>query len=273
MMERRALLLTALTLVVGCGSAARAQTLPSPRGGERDVGLAAPSEGRGACPEGLVGWWRFEEVAGMVRDECGRHHGTAAGSGVERGVPGRHGHAIEFNGTDGYVVVEGAPDLDFLTAGTIDLWVRVPAARPIQEGRLQAWPVGSTVSRGTGNNDNNVPQNTSCGNLQTIFSRDDGSGSTNVTSDCELLPDLVWTHIAVVNDGGRVRLYQDAVLVRETEGGSLGPIVGDLYIGRRSQGLFPLTGALDELRWWTVARTQAEVCEDAGGRWAGSCVL
>jgi hypothetical protein len=48
----------------------------------------------------------------------------------------------------------------------------------------------------------------------------------------------------------------------------------DLYIGRRQQGVFALNGELDEVKWWTIVRTPAEICTDAGGTVQGStCVL
>lgn len=218
----------------------------------------------GTCPSGLAAWYRFEDTSGAVLDECGGHHGLPGGSGYTRGVSGRYGSAIEFHGSDGHVVVPASSALDFASAATIELWVRVDTTG-----------VGSTVSRGTGNNDDNVLMNTSCWNMQTIFSRSSsGGGTTNVTSACDALPVGGWAHIAVVNDGAELRLYIDGALVLTQPGGLMGPMSSDLYIGRRSQGIFPFDGAIDDIKWWTIARTQPEICADAGGTWTGSsCTL
>ena len=41
-------------------------------------------------------------------------------------------------------------------------------------------------------------------------------------------------------------------------------------IGRREQGIFPFRGVIDEIKWWTIGRSQEEICEDAGGVWNGA---
>ena len=95
-----------------------------------------------------------------------------------------------------------------------------------------------------------------------------------MTSACDTLPVGTWAHVAVVNDGSTLRLYVNGALDSEQSGGFLGPLSTDLYIGRRQQGIFALDGGIDELKWWTVARTQPEICADAGGSWTGSsCAL
>jgi hypothetical protein len=168
-------------------------------------------------------------------------------------MPGKIGLGISFDGSSGYVVVPAAPSLDMLTGGTIELWVSLNDLNG----------VGSTVSRGTGNNDDNVLMNSSCGNMQTIFTM--AGMTTNVTSSCGVIAQGTWTHIAVVNDGTTLSLYVNAVLTTTASGGDMGSLSSDLYMGRREQGIFALDGALDEIKWWTVVRTAAEICTDAGG--------
>jgi hypothetical protein len=249
-----------LLFLSGCGSPPAA-VAPAP-----GIFAVAPR-----CPAGLAAFYRFEEADGPVRDECGRHDGSAVGE-VARAVPGRAGRAIAFSG--GFVVVEGSPDLELVEGATLELWVRVPEPpMRVGGGRRIAWLGGSFLSRGTGDRDDFVGLNTACGNVQALFQRDDGTGATNVMAECGALPPHVWRHVAVVNDGRSLRLYLDGALAREAVGGFLGGVGADLYLGRRSQGVFPLTGAIDELMWWTVARAEPEICGDAGGVWRGRCVL
>lgn len=81
------------------------------------------------------------------------------------------------------------------------------------------------------------------------------------------------THVAVVNDGEQLRLYLDGALVKTDKGGVMGPVPSDLFIGQREQGIFGFQGAMDEVQWWRVVRTQPQICSDAGGSWNGkSCV-
>ncbi len=213
-----------------------------------------------AAQPGLAAWYRFDEATGPVCDSSGNgNHGTAMGAGYTRGVAGKIGSGITFDGTDGYVVIPAATSLDMTTAGTIEFWLS-----------LSATPtgVGSPASRGTGQNDANVLVDTSCGNVQVIFTQAD---TTSVTANCTIIPDQTWSsHIAFVNDGTTISLYINGEIDAAGAGGDMGPLSSDLYLGRREQGLFPLSGSLDELKWWTVARTQAEICVDAGGVWGGS---
>ena len=236
---------------------------PPPLSSTKQI-AAADCSASSALP-GLAAWYRFEETEGPVLDSSGRgHHGAATSSGLVRGAPGRVGRGLSFSG--GHVRVPASPCLDFTTAATIELWVRITP-----EG---ARHVLSTVSRGTGNMDDNVLMNASCGNMQLIFSRKDLQDATNVTSDCGVIPADQWTHIAYVNDGHMLVLYVNGVPTTKGKGGFLGPIPSDLFIGRREQGVFPFAGTIDEILWWREARTQAQICGDAGGRWSdGRCLL
>ncbi|MDI1483475.1 LamG domain-containing protein [Polyangium sp. y55x31] len=220
-----------------------------------------PAPFLGPAPPGLAAWYRFEEADGPVLDSSGHgHHGAATSSGLVRGAPGRVGRGLSFSG--GHVRVPASPGLDFTTAATIELWVRI--APELNDPLVE----GSTVSRGTGESDDNVLMHAGCGDMQLIFSRA-STGTTNVTSDCGSIPVCQWTHIAYVNDGRTLTLYINGALTKTDQGGFLGPLRSDLFIGRREQGIFPFAGAMDEILWWREARTQAQICADAGGRWSG----
>ena len=223
--------------------------------------VETPECGFGDLP---AAWYRFEEAGGPLIDSTGNgHEGSENPGGITRGVEGAIGLSAQFTGSSGSFQVPAHPDLDFSEAATIEVWVWLSTNAG----------VGSVVSRGTGNNDDNVLMNTSSGNMQTIFSR--GSvGSTNVTTDIGLIGQETWTHVAVVSDSEGLRCYLNAELVKSAAGGFLGFIANDLYIGRREQGIFPFNGRIDELKWWTVARTQEQICGDAEGIWNGeSCAL
>jgi uncharacterized protein len=259
--SRRGPLFAVALGMLGCGPSVQ----PANGGGVPAAPVITIAAAPEKPPPGLVAWYRFEESAGPVLDSSGGHDGFVEGPGVSRGVPGRSGKAVAFDGSGGYIRVPHSPELDFMEAGTIELWLKLTTYDQ----------VGSTVSRGLGNNDDNVLMNTSCGNIQTIFSRSSPFGSVSATSACGRIPLERWTHIAVVNDGERLWPYVDGALEpHAVVGGFLGPINGELYIGRRQGTTFPLQGALDEIKWWRVARTQPEICADAGGIWTGgACEL
>ncbi len=220
-----------------------------------------PCDGVVVTPRtGLGAWYKLDETTGPVCDSSGNHNdGVMEGTGFVRGVSGKIGNAIQFTGTDGRVHVPAAPSLDFSTGATIELWLQLASTSS---------SVGSPVSRGTGNVDDNVLMDVTCGNLQTIFTS--SQQTTNVTSACNVIAADVWTHIGVVNDGTTLTLYVNGAVQTTAPGGDMGPLTSDLYMGEREQGIFALAGGLDDVKWWTVARTRAEVCGDAGGTWNGS---
>jgi hypothetical protein len=225
----------------------------------RDIDAALPQDG-------LAAWWRFEEVEDTtILDATGHgHDGTRFGN-FER-VPGKVGQALRLLG--GYVRIPASPGLDFTTAATVELWLKVPAS-------TLAGGVFNLVSRGTGNNDNLFSINSSCGNVQTIFQHV-GVGTVAPTTPCGALTADRWIHLAIVNDGVHAYLYLDGVLADvPDQGGDLVAIANDLFFGRREQGVFVLTdGTLDEIKWWTVARTAAQICADAGGSdGGGPCTI
>ena len=209
----------------------------------------------GPPPAGLAAWYRFEEADGaLVLDATGHgHHGTIMGSSQR--VPGQQGQGLRLFG-GGFVQVAAAPGLDFVTAGTMEVWLKVPAAT-IGDG------VFNVLSRGSGNGGNLVSFNSSCGNIQSIFMH--SPGVTAPTTSCGVLQPDVWQHVAITNDGVTGRVYHDGVLVTSGAGGNLGPQVEPLIIGRREQGVFVIPdGTVDEIKWWTVARTADQICVDAG---------
>jgi hypothetical protein len=219
---------------------------------------------------GLAAWWRFEEPSGAtVIDATGHgHDGTLTGAGAR--VAGRVGQALRLQA--GHVRVPASAGLDFVDAATVELWLKVPAS-------TLAGGVFNVLSRGTGNGDDLFSMNSSCGNVQNIFQHVSSPpvGTIAPTTECGALVADRWTHLAIVNDGTHARFYLDGVQidVGSDQGGFLGAIANDLFFGRREQGVFVLPdGTLDEVKWWTVARTAAQICDDAGGELgAGPCVI
>ena len=224
----------------------------------------AGSGGTGGEPTtkpGLEGAWNFEDFgATTAKDESGHaHHGSLVGSGVSIVKGGKVGSAASFSGGDGRISITGASSLDFVKAASIEFWVK-----------LSGMTTGAIVSR-VGPSGDGVKVRTSQGNVQVSFVRA-GSGSAIVTSDPNVLT-TGWTHVAVVNDGSSLKLYLNGKLHRSETGGQLGYVSGDLFVGKNGSDV-ALNGYVDELKWWSVARTNEEICSDAVGVWAsGECTL
>ena len=76
----------------------------------------------------------------------------------------------------------------------------------------------------------------------------------------------VWTHIAMTYDGTMLRSYKNGLLTGELAGS--GPIqpfpVLGTTIGDNNGGGDQLHGAIDSLRIWRTARSDAQICAAAG---------
>ena len=234
-------------------------------GGAAGAAGAAGSGGDGGSggvvsQPGLEAYYGFDDAAGTIKDASGHgHHGAVMGSGVSLVSSGKVGGALSLAGSDGRVLVPGSTQLDFVSAATIEFWVK-----------LSSVSLGTVLSRLTAGGEG-VRVTSSQGNLQVAFTRT--SGSASVTSDMGQLGSS-WVHVAIVNDGSELRLYLGGKLHKSATGGQLGYIGTDLAIGRSSPADKSINGYLDEMKWWTVARSQEQICGDAGGQWlGGECTL
>jgi len=72
----------------------------------------------------LVGWWRFDEGSGNVAYDTTGNGNDGSFKGVPKWVVGRHGGALEFDGSDDWLDCGSDPSLD-LTEWTIMFWLRI----------------------------------------------------------------------------------------------------------------------------------------------------
>jgi len=87
----------------------------------------------------LVGWWKFDEVAGTTAADSSahRHNGTLKGglSFDKDSVPGRIGKALRLDGNDDYIEITKYKGVAGTRPRTITAWVKTTSSR----GEIMSW--------------------------------------------------------------------------------------------------------------------------------------
>lgn len=206
----------------------------------------------GPCDEpGLVAWWRLDEGTGDTVKDC---TSNALDGKMEAGawVPGKKGSALSFDG--GFVGFGSPAKLSSTGALTVMAWVR---EEKVDSGLTQ-YIVGKTSAAGA--------RGWRLGTEPPAFTMStSGEGGLETTGGT--IPEGTWVHVATVfQPGVAVELYVDGVrVVRNTNSKSLALIAStdELRIGARSDGTFPFIGAIDEVRIYDRALTEAEIAARA----------
>ncbi len=209
-------------------------------------------------------YYGFEEASGVVRDESGcGNHGTP--NAVAAGTVGRVGSAYTFNRvgvSDAHVLVPDSPSLSALAQISVEVWVRHVGGNfqaIVTQGNLMdgdAFILHTYSSRDPAVSLGNHP---SCAGVASFRSL--------VTSPIDS-----WVHVAFTYDAttGLLIHYVDGVEVRREStlygSSTLCDDTEPMLVGAgRPDGTWGWQGSIDELRIWSVIRSQTEICEDAGG--------
>ncbi|HWW60962.1 MAG TPA: LamG domain-containing protein [Thermoanaerobaculia bacterium] len=142
----------------------------------------------------------------------------------------------------GYITVPHHPAFNFTNAVTFEAWVAISDPGACSSILGKEWTTNYWVGI--------------CGTkLRSYF-----NGTTSLF-DSGTVPANNWTHIAVVFDNGKSYHYVDGELTgsRDEAFTTMGTSTTDFRIGSDSQFAFSTAGAIDEVRVWNVARTQAQI--------------
>jgi hypothetical protein len=204
-------------------------------------------------PPELVAWYRFEDPdAAQIQDSSiYGNHGEPAPELI-RGVAGRVGLCVRFDGVDANVVVPHSESLDLVDALTLEAWVYLDTPdnwnKMLVRKYLQYQMSVSVVP---------LP------GLLEFYSQPLGFARNDDPVDFGR-----WVHAAVSWDGGIARLYLDGVLAKAVpmEGAVLskGTV---LYLGSDGLNGSSPFGGIDEVKIWSVVRSEQEICEDGTGAW------
>jgi hypothetical protein len=145
----------------------------------------------------------------------------------------------------GYLEIPYDPALNPTTAITIEMWVNLQTPFGGSQTCRSLFGNGWTESHWLG----------VCGSTVRSYFR--GAGSSH---DGGTIPANTWTHIAVTSDGATVRHYINGVQVASFAAGGP-PTVSTRVtrIGSDFSWQYSPTGGLDEVRLWSVARSQSQI--------------
>jgi hypothetical protein len=194
----------------------------------------------------LVACYRFEPGATQPHDESGYHNdGTSTGVGSLAGISGR---AASFDGLTSYDHVADSPSLD-LPSGqiTMETWFLMRTApRTARSGLLDEDGQYGMFLLAT--------NQLRCAMAPGIVDTPPGTVTLGV-----------WTHAACTYDGALIKVFLDGALAAEAAAaGTISPAgVNGLSLGMNSPSGDVLDGALDDLRIFRVARTDAQIALDA----------
>lgn len=197
--------------------------------------------------DGVVVCFEFE---GTAND--GGPHGLAATAFGVGFAPGKTGMAMQV-GLGSTVTLAGNA-LFNVDALTIEAWVH-PTALPARNQQLDVIDVD---------------------NQYALFINDDGT----VTCDLHGGPDKLttaagqvigvnqWTHVACTYDGtmGPHIYLNGGAAVSSSANGTIDKGSHSMGVAQNYPSGSQLVGMIDQLRLFNVARTESEICQDAGGR-------
>jgi len=203
---------------------------------------------------GLVGYWNFQEGAGInVYDKTGYDNdGTWAGTG-SHWANGKIGEGGNFNGSNDYVNVGNPAELQLGNTGTLSLWLKFSSNNA---------PNG-VISKNEGVGDTNGYMiwvgSESPGNV--IIGEICNGSSNNRIQNSVSLNDNNWHHIVFAWDGSFLYLYIDGVSAATPVAQTLTPVsnVYDLHIGKISSSVYYYGGKIDEVRIYNRALSADEV--------------
>lgn len=210
-------------------------------------GISTDPSTTGVWDNGYQGIWHFNGNIddGTVNSNNGTNSGSASSTG-------RLGSGRSFNGTSDYITVPHSSSLD-ITGNTITLeaWVKAPTPNGDDSPFIHK---GSSVNHekymlgidgaGTTNNVNTR-----------VYTYDSGL----VRHDDGVIPNNVWTHVAMVYDGNlgsnQKQVYINGVLVAShSVTGNIYSTSANVQFGKRADARF-FEGVLDELRISDIGRS------------------
>jgi subtilisin family serine protease len=196
--------------------------------------------------------YSFNEGSGAtLGDSAGNHDGTVEGASWTGS--GKYGAALDFDGTNDWVKVADAAELDLTKTFTLEAWVKPDSlSSPARAVLAKAENPGTGLSGYQ---------------LLASFAGDPAgyvanAGKVAIFGGSTALPTGQWSHLAFSSDGTTLRLYVDGSQVATAAAIEAAGTAGPLRIGHNpvSNGYFD--GLIDEVRVYDVALSEGQIQAD-----------
>jgi len=217
-------------------------------GKSNEVAFLVPPVQPPQSNEPPIAAYSFNETSGTVAVDSSSNglNGTISGATF---VAGKHGNALQFNGS-AFVTVPAAAAFNLTNNFTASMWVK-PTASNTTKGLLahnDGGDNGFTIGfDGTG---------------AVRFPQYNVGASTNSSNS---MPLNEWAHVAAIQDSGISKLYVNGVLQTSTSPQVVESLPSaNLVIGRIYSSIagFGFTGVLDDVRIYNRVQTAAEITAD-----------
>ena len=207
----------------------------------------------------LVAAYSFDEGTGTTVTDLSGHSNIGTIVNATWTSEGKFGTALDFNGTNAWVLINHSPSLNLTTGMTLEVWVNPVFLPPLgcRPPQTCSWMdvIHKDSDRYYIEASSNSGQKPEAGG---IF-----ANGKHVVFGWSRLPLNTWSHLALTYDGATIRFYINGV-EEETMDQSSPLTTSDhpLFIGGdQTQGQF-FHGRIDEVRVFNGARTAAEVLSD-----------
>lgn len=197
-----------------------------------------------SLPDGLIGYWPFDEGdGGTAHDHSGHSHvGTINGASW---TEGRYGGALRFDGVDDYVRVNPGPTLG--GRYTIALWVQLETV-PTGEVRLISRMEGTLTIR--------VDE----GGYWSFHWNHVSGDSTAIRGSIKA--EKGWHHLAVTHDGTTAKLFVDHALATSAAETTQEFKARGMDIGGNAEQRSEFANAtIDEVRFYGRALSESEIAQ------------
>jgi hypothetical protein len=229
----------------------------------------------------VVGAWNMDESSwtnncstNTVLDASGNSNDGKScpnGTGPTGGATGKFGNGGSFDGSDDYVAAGTGSTIYPTSQVTVSAWIKTTSLA--QNG------IFAGVWNNGGSSTNNayllyMGQDVANGKVGFAIEQSDNTVINLKPSSNSSITSGVWTHVAGVADGSKLRIYLNGVDTGTTTSynGTLKPNpASNLIFGKLSSNVYYYTGQLDDVRVYNRGLTAAEIADiySAGGNSQG----